>query len=93
MVRESFEENGRRAGMGKRKTKSPMEEGKDSKGGRTGVFREGWVRLQRRFARNVDAEGGVKREGRREDEKRMGTRLILRRGHVFRSQSNTLRER
>lgn len=62
----AWKENGR-DGKEKEKRKS-LEEGEDLKGGRVKVFREGWVRLQRGFARNVDVGGRQRaRKRRRED--------------------------
>lgn len=64
------------------------------------LFREGCVRLQRWLARAVATVVGRSekiRRGKGQDERPMrwvekGTRLILKRGHVSRSQSNTLAE-
>lgn len=71
---------------------------KQGKGG-LDLFREGWVRLQRWLAR-IGWHGCWRewREAKEEDRRpkggwrKVGNELILERGHVSRSQSNTLAE-
>lgn len=58
----------------KKENRKALEGGKDWKGGRTDVFREGWVRLQRRFARNVDVGGGRRGQG-REGRRKVGNEV------------------